>query len=803
MKGMNRIKRGSGFGGVLIYLLSRDKKNESNPGLYLGGNVIKSTVKNMTDEFRLVSSLRPDIQKPVWHNSLRLPKGDFLSNEKWVKIADDYMQQLGFENTHQRVYILHDDNNGQHIHIVANRVGIDGQIYLGRNENLISTRLISELEQKHKLTATKNLEYIKDDDGNYSIKTKNTSKKRLTKNEVEQAIREASTEALQFGPVQPHVFEAVLNKHEPPRQKLQRIITATLEAKPKITAVEFADYLTTAGVSVHANIASTGRFNGFSFGIDNVQFKASQLGRAYSWPQLKKRVEYEQIRDSAELAKYASKHANTVNTASSSNASRAAGSAGSANTTVNTSVADARTNTASVGNLRPGNAHTAPEHRAAEQRNEQRAERGSGKHGKRNSAVEQGYSSERESYTTASKTATASATKDAQFSEKVRKEVEMVQQLSNNNSNSAINSGANNSWNARFKRASAAKRAAKSAVKVNNTDRVSARQIEPFAYLQAHGFDVVQIGKSWSVEVGGDEIYRLDYKNDAWLYCDRYGENGGDNIKLVQELEPGTNFTDAVYKLLGNPTVTQQAAPEKPAKQHATRVSEVLVTPLQTENDIKRADNYLINERKIDGQIVARAKNQGFIRATAGYVLFCGYDKLKQLRNITKRAVSAALNIQKQDAKGSNKSFAPVLQGNNNIWIVEGGIDALALHDLAHQQRKTAPTVIVSGGSGNRGFVDQPHIAELLKNADSITIAMDNDDDDPEKAERVKLQRQRQAQAITGATGKSVEYYTPSSAKDIADFNEQQKRQYKTERPQLKPEEHEQNNSGIKFRFKP
>lgn len=234
MKGMNRIKRGSGFGGVLIYLLSRDKKNESNPGLYLGGNVIKSTVKNMTDEFRLVSSLRPDIQKPVWHNSLRLPKGDFLSNEKWVKIADDYMQQLGFENTHQRVYILHDDNNGQHIHIVANRVGIDGQIYLGRNENLISTRLISELEQKHKLTATKNLEYIKDDDGNYSIKTKNTSKKRLTKNEVEQAIREASTEALQFGPVQPHVLKLCLISTSRPDKNYSALLQLRLKQNRKL-----------------------------------------------------------------------------------------------------------------------------------------------------------------------------------------------------------------------------------------------------------------------------------------------------------------------------------------------------------------------------------------------------------------------------------------------------------------------------------------------------------------------------------------------------------------------------------------
>ncbi|WP_420977590.1 relaxase/mobilization nuclease domain-containing protein, partial [Campylobacter coli] len=57
--------------------------------------------------------------------------------------------------THLRCYIMHDDSDGQHIHIIANRINmVGGKLYLGKNENLISTRIISELEKVHKLTQT-------------------------------------------------------------------------------------------------------------------------------------------------------------------------------------------------------------------------------------------------------------------------------------------------------------------------------------------------------------------------------------------------------------------------------------------------------------------------------------------------------------------------------------------------------------------------------------------------------------------------------------------------------------------------
>ena len=82
MKGMNRIIHGSGFKGVLNYCFGRDGQKEE--GVLVGGNMDSTTTENLATEFLAISNLRPDIQKPVWHNSLRLPEGETISNKKYT-----------------------------------------------------------------------------------------------------------------------------------------------------------------------------------------------------------------------------------------------------------------------------------------------------------------------------------------------------------------------------------------------------------------------------------------------------------------------------------------------------------------------------------------------------------------------------------------------------------------------------------------------------------------------------------------------------------------------------------------------
>ena len=256
MKGMQKIKRGTGFRGVLEYALDDGK------GEIIGGNMIGFTPKDLAKEFGLSRKMREDVEKPVWHNSLRLPNGEHISNEKWVEIADDYMTKMGFTRTHQRVYALHDDEKGQHIHIIASRINLDGgKLYLGKNENLASTKIIRELEVKHNLTI--------------SIDSNTEVKHRVPPTgELGMAEREGKL---------------------PIGMRMQSIIDDAAFDKP--TFEVFVARLELSGMTI-VPTGATGQPQGVSFGLDGEGRKGSELhGKSYAWAGIKARIDYDPARD--------------------------------------------------------------------------------------------------------------------------------------------------------------------------------------------------------------------------------------------------------------------------------------------------------------------------------------------------------------------------------------------------------------------------------------------------------------------------------------------------------------------------
>ncbi|EPD0902656.1 relaxase/mobilization nuclease domain-containing protein [Yersinia enterocolitica] len=268
MKGMQRIKRHKSFVNVVKYVLKPGSHHKSDPRV-LGGNMTGDCSQDLIVEFNTASKLRNDIAKPAWHNSLRLPKNDEITNDQWIKIADDYMTQLGFSDTHLRCYVLHDDPVGQHIHIIANRIdSVSGKINLGRHESLVSGRIIQKLEIKYGLTITMAADPKKP--------VSSVERKKLSRNETmyEKRTRE------------------VCNK-----KKLQNILDKSLIGKPDLNT--FIKRLEDNQVACKANRASSGKMNGFSFEYQSVAFKASQLGKKYSWSNLQKLLNYEPERAEA------------------------------------------------------------------------------------------------------------------------------------------------------------------------------------------------------------------------------------------------------------------------------------------------------------------------------------------------------------------------------------------------------------------------------------------------------------------------------------------------------------------------
>ncbi|MGC1070872.1 relaxase/mobilization nuclease domain-containing protein [Pantoea agglomerans] len=271
MKGMQKIKRGKSFAGVVLYALKPGTHHKTDP-VVIGWNMLGASATELISEFSASASLRTDILKPVWHNSLRLPQGDSLTEEQWATFADDYMTCMGFSDTHLRCYVLHDDEAGQHIHIIASRVDlVGGKLYLGRNENLASTRIIQELELAYDLTRTKG-------PSPSHVPYPASKRKKLSRNEQQKEKRE--------GQPTPKTF-------------LQNTIDELLTSA--INILGFVEALTENGITTIPNISSTGRMNGFSFEYSGIAFKASQLGKAYSWATLQEKLCYEPERDNALL----------------------------------------------------------------------------------------------------------------------------------------------------------------------------------------------------------------------------------------------------------------------------------------------------------------------------------------------------------------------------------------------------------------------------------------------------------------------------------------------------------------------
>jgi hypothetical protein len=266
MKGMGKISRGSGFRGALSYALENER------GKVIGGNMSGHTIDELSAQFGVTINLRPDIEKSVWHNCLRAPKGEKLTLEQWFRLGDDYMAQMGFKDDHLRTYVLHDDEDGQHIHIIASRVSLSGEIFYGKQENLESTRIIQELEITHGLQITKGREYQEDG------KIQMPGFKRLTKNEIEEGLRTGI---------------------EPARQRLAKYINEALADGEVVSVQQFAERLAVAGVHVLPAMAkATDKLNGLSFVIDGKAIKGSDIGDDFGFGKLQKRgLIYEQGTD--------------------------------------------------------------------------------------------------------------------------------------------------------------------------------------------------------------------------------------------------------------------------------------------------------------------------------------------------------------------------------------------------------------------------------------------------------------------------------------------------------------------------
>lgn len=273
MKG-NVAKTGKSFKNRVEYILKDDHD-------FICSNMASdyNNVSDLTDEFKTVSSFRQDIKKPVFHAFLSLPKNEHLTDEQWQEIAKDYLKEMNIDiEKHQYICVRHNDTDKEHIHIVANRIGLDGSVWLGQHSAFNTIAACERLEVKHDLTITQGL------------KGQKSEVSAPTKNEIEQALRVGE---------------------KPARLVLQNALQAALVGKPDLST--FVERLQAVGIEPRFNVASTGNVAGCSFSVGDVAFKGSQLGKKYSWNTIKNKVIYDKNRDDELVRRFAARKTDDEN----------------------------------------------------------------------------------------------------------------------------------------------------------------------------------------------------------------------------------------------------------------------------------------------------------------------------------------------------------------------------------------------------------------------------------------------------------------------------------------------------------
>lgn len=713
---IQNISKGKGFRGTSEYILNKPEAERLNCGTMAGKD--PATLSQEAGHFR---KMNDRLGKAVFHSSLSLheeEKGK-LNNKQWADIATQYANQMGFENAPWYA-VKHNDGNCDHIHVIALRIDYNGNTVSDSQDFKKGSSILQKIEKDYGL-----IQGSKTPEQAYKMKEKG-----LSQGQVQQASRDSD-----YTPIKPVV---------------QSIIKDTIKDNP--TTIDFCERLKLAGVTPKPNVAKTGKMNGFSFEYNNVHFKGSDLGKAYTFKGLQENgLNYNKDRDTEYLKEL--KHEQVTR----SKEQERVGSI--VKPDFNNTKRDFSINNTRVHQQSNERVRIKPD---VNERFSQKSERNNEKDKGFTTGVREGEPRVREQ------------------SEKVREDYRKSTERSGKSKVENIKNGVNNKHNNEFNNS---KRNSYSfTLPITKIDIAEVKRLDPTPLFEAYGFTVRKEGHHLSIREGKDEVFRSTFKNDKWLHTRKeFGSGIGDNIELIKELEqsPDMPFIEAVNTLKGGPVIdnnTVKLTAYEP-KPNADR----LYLPFETNRNVVEMEQYL-EERGISKETIEHADNSAFIYALDNGVGFVGYDNIDKEdwipKFVDKRLMEPEQTqdgdlINKRCLKNSNATYVPCLPGETmkNVVIVEGGVDALAVHDIYKRRNEEKPTVIMTGGANNLKWLDGPQAELILKQADKVVMCHDNENTQ-EKQDITDKARSKQADLIKVKFGVEVETFRPDGQfKDIADQN--------------------------------
>jgi len=123
---------GSDFGGCLSYLLNKPRGAEPE---VIDQNMPGRTAGDFADQMQSIADRgRRHRAGPVLHAIVSWHKDDRVSSEQMNAVVHGLMSHLTIDpEQHQYVTVQHRDEDEPHLHLVVNRVGIDGSLFVGEH----------------------------------------------------------------------------------------------------------------------------------------------------------------------------------------------------------------------------------------------------------------------------------------------------------------------------------------------------------------------------------------------------------------------------------------------------------------------------------------------------------------------------------------------------------------------------------------------------------------------------------------------------------------------------------------------
>lgn len=146
-----KITKGKGFKGVLAYLVDGKKASATPRGQVIVSNMVGNTPKTLAREFGQLRSLRAGLNKAVFHASISLsPEDRGLDDLEFSDIAQQFLGEMGYQDC-PFVVVRHHDTEHQHIHIVASRITVQGEVVSDAHDYRRAEAVMRQLEEDYGL----------------------------------------------------------------------------------------------------------------------------------------------------------------------------------------------------------------------------------------------------------------------------------------------------------------------------------------------------------------------------------------------------------------------------------------------------------------------------------------------------------------------------------------------------------------------------------------------------------------------------------------------------------------------------